>query len=102
MNNSNDLETIFSDAEKAFRNDNEELFKQHWTSEGYNDSLVPNSGLSGSRLFQQGAGKGWFPQPNFSKNISQGKVMIVQTELWSWKKEKSVRFRPVSGTNKPD
>lgn len=90
MNNGDPLEQVFADMEQGFRNGQEELVRQYWTERGWEENRVPNSGLSGRRLFEQGARKGWYPRPDFSKTENRGKVTIVATELWSWKKGRSV------------
>lgn len=84
------LTEVFSDMEKAIKNGDENLFKKQWHGEGYDKNLVGKSGLEGIRVFQQGSRKKWFPKPDFSKKISEGRVEIVPTEIWSWEKEKSV------------
>lgn len=85
-----DISEVFAGMEKGIKNGDEVLFKNQWHSEGYDKNLVGKSGLEGVRVYEQGNRKKWFPKPDFSKKISEGKVEIVPTEIWSWEKEKSV------------
>ncbi|NNE68643.1 MAG: hypothetical protein HKN33_18915 [Pyrinomonadaceae bacterium] len=84
------VEGIFDDMQKALKNGDEDLFKQHWTENGYRNALVKKSGMSGSELFQEGSGEGWYPRPDLSKNRHVGETLIVQAKIWSIEKNRSV------------
>lgn len=85
-----DMNGIFADMENAIKNENENLFKKHWHSEGYSENLVGGSGLSGERVFEQGSRKKWFPKADLGKTEKVGKVTIVPAEIYAWERDKKV------------
>ena len=93
---------VFADLENGIRNSNEELFKKHWTTDGYNKNLVGGSGMTGESVFRQGSRKKWFLKPDYSKTVKQGKVEIYQCEIYAWEKSKAVDeiFLAVSADDK--
>jgi hypothetical protein len=84
------VNNVFADLENGIRKADEDLFKKHWTAEGYNQNLVGKSGLSGARVFEQGSRKKWFLKPDYSKTVKQGNVEIYQCEVYAWEKSKAV------------
>ena len=84
------VNNVFADMENGIRKTDEDLFKKHWTAEGYNQNLVGKSGLSGARIYEQGSRKKWFLKPDYSKTVKQGNVEIYQCEVYAWEKSKAV------------
>ena len=81
---------VFADLENGIRKTDEELFKKHWTTEGYNKNLGGDSGMSGSRVYEQGSRKKWFLKPDYSTTIKQGNVEIYQCEVYAWEQSRKV------------
>lgn len=84
------MNKLFADLENGIRKTDEELFKKHWTPEGYNQSLVGKSGMQGSRVYEQGSQKKWFLKPDYAKTVKQGNVEIFQCEVYAWEQSKKV------------
>jgi hypothetical protein len=91
MNTSgSDIDAVFADMERAIRESDESLFKQHWHSEGYGTNLVGGSGLEGSRVYEQGARKKWYLKPEMDKVRTVEGVTFVPCDIWAWENERSV------------
>lgn len=95
------VNNVFADLENGIRKTDEDLFKKHWTAEGYNQNLVGKSGLSGARIYEQGSRKKWFLKPDYSKTIKQGNVEIFFCEVYAWEKSKAVdeMYLAIADTN---
>lgn len=85
-----EIKAIFNRLEQSLKQKDEDLFRAQWHTEGYTTNITGRSGLSGSRLFEQGSRKGWYPKPDFSKALTLETVVIVPCEIWSWEKDRSV------------
>lgn len=84
------MNDVFADMENGIRKSDEQLFKKHWTAEGYEKNLVGGSGMTGASVFRQGSNKKWFLKPDYSKTVKQGKVEIYQCEVYAWEQSRKV------------
>jgi hypothetical protein len=90
------IAALFARMDRALAELDERGFAENWHPAGYQKNLVGRSGLSGDKVFRQGARKGWTlkPLPGLkglrSVPGSRGAPWIVPCDIWSRKRARAV------------